>query len=227
MRHLTRLAGAALMAGGLLFILRMAPVMAVVPEDMQFPPPTPEDLARLAEIAGPAWPLAHALGLIAAVLIVAGYWGHGRALAQAGHPRVAQAAAMIATLAFGSFGAALMIDGFAVPAAPSEEVMAGRHDLALSFFGPGISAMFLAMALLSTRCLHGLIHSRWLGALGLGLAILALAAYLAGLTGPRWDRNIQISGSLMMLGFLWHVGIGAAALFGRGIKPGALSKPGP
>ncbi len=204
---------------------RMAPVFAVMPDDMTFPPETTEEMVRLAEIAGALWPLSHKMGLAAVGLFALGYWVHAHALATTGHRIVALTAALIASLAFGLFAAALVIDGFMVPAAAADftsgqvtlaEVQA-VHDRALAFFTPGVFAMFIAMGVLSSRLLHGFIHSRWLGALGMMLAILGPASWLAGWAGPNWD-NLEVGGSLMMLSFLWHLIVGIASLFGRGLR---------
>jgi|GEM_PF-6303086 len=216
-----RLGGAGMMAGGVLFFTRMAPIFPLIPEDMAFPPASTADLIRLAEIAGTLWPLSHAMGLGAVLLFTLGYWIHAEALAQASRKVIGRAAAGIATLAFGLFAVALVTDGFALSAAvsdgrPAEEIGA-IHASALRFFTPGVFIMFIAMGVLSSRMLHGFIHSRWLGGAGMAIAIAGPTAYLFGVTGPDWD-NMQIGGSLMMLAFLWHFLVGLAALFGRGVR---------
>ncbi len=227
MSGLLRLAGAGMVLGSVLFFARMGPIFAILPEGMAFPPETAADLVRLADLAGPRWQLSHAMGLVAVWLFIFGYWAHARALSDAGHKTIGAAAAIIATLAFGGFTVALMIDGFALPATISTylaspgadglDMAETTHNRALMFFTPAIFFMFVAMGVLSSRMLHGFIHSRWLGGLGMLIAIAATAAYLFGLTGANWD-NLRIGGSFMMAGFVWHLFIGIAALFGRGIR---------
>lgn len=214
-----RWAGAGMMIASVLFFTRMAPIFAVLPDDMAFPPSTGGDLARLAEIAGWRWPLSHAMGLVAICLFATGYWAHAKALTGAGRRAGAHLAAIIASFAFGLFAVALIVDGFVLPAAvPSGEARVGAvHRVALSFFTPGVFAMFIAMGVLASRLLHGFIHSRWLGAIGMVIAIAGPTAYLFGVAGPNWD-NLQIGGSLMMLAFFWHFIVGAVALFGRGAR---------
>lgn len=217
-----RVAGAGMAVGGILFFTRMAPIFAVIPEDMEFPPAGGEDLARLAEIAGTAWPLPHAMGLAGVFLFTLGYWAHATALAKAGHRIVGRAAAFIAALAFGLFSIALVTDGFVLFAAINQNAplaqISAIHANALLFFTPGVFLMFIAMGVLSSRMLHGFIHTRWLGAIGMAIAIAGPTAFLFGLTGPNWE-NMQIGGSLMMLAFLWHLLVGVAALTSRGARP--------
>ncbi len=227
MNGLLRLAGAGMALGGFLFFARMGPIFAILPEDMAFPPETAADLVRLADLAGLRWQLSHAMGLVAVWLFIFGYWAHARALGAAGHKTVGAAAAIIATLAFGGFTIALFVDGFALPstistylAAPSEyglENVDAVHARALQFFTPATFFMFVAMGVLSSRMLHGFIHSRWLGGLGMFIAVGATSAYLFGIAGENWD-NLRIGGSFMMAGFVWHLLIGFSALFGRGIR---------
>ena len=47
--------GAALVAGGVLMFSRMAPIFAILPADMAFPPETTQEMVRLAGIAGSRW----------------------------------------------------------------------------------------------------------------------------------------------------------------------------
>lgn len=224
-----KFSGAAMVAGALLFFGRMAPIFAILPDDMAFPPETATDLVRLAQLAGPRWPISHAMGLAAVSLFIFGYWGHAQALARSGHRVVGAAAAVIATVAFSAFAAALVIDGFLLseaafeyarggPDAPSLATVEAVHQRALVFFTPAVFLMFIAIGVLSSRMLHGFIHSRWLGGLGMMIAITGPTTYLFGVAGPNWD-NLQIGGSLMMLAFLWHFLVGAAALFGKGLRP--------
>lgn len=223
-----RWAGAGMALGGILIVGRMAPIFAIVPEDMGFPPVAAEDFVRLVELAGARWQFSHGLGLVAVILFIAGYWAQAGALAQAGQRIIGRVAALIATIAFGSFAVALVTDGFLFPEAamaylqgganaPSLDETSAVHDQALSFFTPAMFLMFVAMAVLSSRLLHGFIHSRWLGAFGMLVGVAGPTAYLFGITGPNWS-NIQISGSLMMLGFLWLFLIGLVSLFGRGVR---------
>ncbi len=220
-----KLAGSAFAVGAVLFFTRMAPVFAVLPDDMPFPPSSVSDTVRLVEIAGIRWRISHAMGLIAASLFIAGYWGHARVLARAGRNHIATIAAIVATLSFCLFSAALVIDGFLLSAAANAHASGGAnapllaevaaiHDRALVFFTPGVFLMFIAMGVLSSRLLHGLIHSRWLGFLGMTVAIAGPTAYLFGLAGPNWN-NLRIGGSLMMAAFLWHFLVGVAAFFGK------------
>ncbi len=223
-----KLAGAAFALGGVLFFARMAPIFAVLPDDMPFPPATTEEMVRLAEIAGARWQLSHSLGLIGAACFIAGYWGHARALSDRARNNAALAAAAIATLAFGLFAIALVIDGFAVPAtalayaaggpdAPSLAAVEAAHAGALWFFTPGVFLKFPAIGLLASQMLHGRLHSRWLGGVGMLIAIAGPTAYLIGAAGENWS-NLRIGGSLMMLAFLWHLLTGLAAMFGRGVR---------
>ena len=223
-----RWAGAGMVLGGLLFFGRMAPIFSVLPEDMDFPPTATQDLARLAELAGPGWQLSHGMGLLAVLLFTIGYWAHAHTLAVAGHTLIGKVAAATASLAFGLFAVALVTDGFVLfdvaarysaggPNAPMLDAVAALHERALRFFTPAIFLMFVAMGILSSRMIHGFVHYRWLGYAGMALAITGPTAYLFGITGPNWD-NLQIGGSLMMLGFIWHLIIGLAAVFGRGAK---------
>jgi len=216
-------------AGAILFFVRMAPIFPIIPDDMAFPPETAMELVRLAQLAGPRWQLSHAMGFVAVVLFVLGYWGHARALTRAGHHVVGTAAAIIASIAFAAFAVALFIDGFLLPetalayaageaSAPGLDAVDAVHQRALAFFTPAVFLMFIAIGVLSSRMLHGFIHSRWLGGLGMTIAIAGPTAYLFGVTGPNWD-NLQIGGSLMMLAFLWHLLTGVAAMFGKGAKP--------
>lgn len=223
-----RWAGAGMVIGGILFFGRMGPIFAILPEDMAFPPSAPEDLVRLAQLAGARWTLSHSMGLAAVGLFIAGYWAQASALAGAGHNVIGRIAALIATIAFGLFAVALVTDGFILPpnalsylaGGPDAPILAdieNIHEQALQFFTPAIFLMFIAMAVLSSRLLHGFIHSRWLGGLGMLIGIAAPTAYLFGVTGPNWN-NLQIGGSLMMLGFLWLLLIGLVSLFGKGVR---------
>ncbi len=223
-----RWAGAGMALGGILIVGRMAPIFAILPDDMAFPPEAAEDLVRLVDLAGFRWQLSHGLGFAAVILFIAGYWAQAGALADAGHRIIGRIAALIATIAFGSFAVALLTDGFLFPEAamaflaggpkaPSLVEAAGVHEQALLFFTPAMFLMFVAMAVLSSRLLHGFIHSRWLGGFGMIVGVAGPTAYLFGVTGPNWS-NMQISGSLMMLGFLWLFLIGLVSLFGRGVR---------
>lgn len=228
MKLILRLAGAALALGALLFFTRMGPIFSVLPDDMSFPPATAVEIARLAVIAGPRWPLSHAMGLIAITLFILGYWGQAFALRAAGHRLIGMIAAGVATLAFGLFAVALVIDGFSLyqtalaagiggPGAPTLDEVDAVHQRALIFFTPAVFIMFIAMGVLSSRLLHGFIHSRWLGGFGMVIAIAGPTAYFFGITGPNWN-NLQIGGSLMMLAFLWHFLIGVVSMCGRGVR---------
>lgn len=77
-----------------------------------------------------------------------------------------------------------------------EEVQ-GVHHRALMFFTPAMFFIFIAVGVLASRMLHGFIHSRWLGVLGM---------------------FIEIAGSLSMLAMVWTVLVGFAALFGCGVR---------
>lgn len=223
-----RFGGAAMALGGALFILRIGPVVASKPDDVPFPPEASADLVRLAEAAGGAWPAAHVAGLVAAALMVFGYWMHAGALAEAGRRHVGRAAAVIASLAFGLFSIALVIDGFVAygailesAAAPEDaqllDAVGAAHARAVFVYTPAMFAMFVAIGVLASRLIHGQIHSRWLGWLGQAIAILAVIAYFTGLAGPHWD-NMQIGGSLTMAAFIWQILVGLVALFGRGLR---------
>jgi len=217
-------AGAAMVAGGLLMFTRMVPIFAILPSDMAFPPESTQEMVRLAAIAGSRWQLSHIMGLAAVILFAVAYGWHANVLMRLGWKRVGLATAVIATLAFGLFGIALSIDGFVVPATIANymsatggesatlEQVAGSHSFALRFFTPGIFLMFVAMGLLSSPMLHRSIHLRWLGVIGQTIAILAVTAYMTGMTGSNWN-NLQIAGSLMMAAFAWHLLVGSRALF--------------
>ena len=223
-----RWAGAGMIIGGLVIFGRMAPIFSILPDDMAFPPTTTPDLIRLAELAGARWQVAHALGYVTVALFTLGYWAHANALAAAGHPFIGRIAAIIASLAFGLFGIALYLDGFVLPnvaqaysasgpAAPGLTHVQAAHDHALQFFTPAMFLMFIAMGVLSSRMLHGFIHYRWLGWFGMTLAVAAPTAFLFGVTGPNWN-NLQIGGSLLMMGYFWHVIVGVASLLGRSVR---------
>lgn len=216
-------AGAALVIGGLLMFTRMAPIFAILPEDMAFPPESTEEMVRLAAIAGSRWQVSHIMGLLAVFLFAIAYISHFRLLLRLGWKRLGLAMAAIATAAFGLFGVALVIDGFAVPASAQSylsaadkgsttlQQVAETHGLALSFFVPGVFLMFVAMGLLSSPMLHRSIPSRWLGIIGQIIAIAAVTAYLTGLAGPHWN-NLQVAGTLMMAAFAWHLLVGTRSL---------------
>lgn len=216
-------AGFAMLLGSILMIIRMGPVLTVLPDNMPFPPVTTAQFIELIEITGGRWQLSHIMGLLAVSLLMIGYWGHAVVLVKMKSRRIGIAAAIVATLAFGLFATALVIDGFRVPAIASDyllgvartvvtvEDVAKIHDLALSFFTPAVFLMFIAMGLLSSRMLHRFIHTRWLGGLGQLIAIGATTAYLFGVTGPNWNE-IRIGGSAMMAGFIWHVLVGLSAV---------------
>lgn len=217
-------AGAAMVAGGLLMFTRMAPIFVILPDDMAFPPETTQEMVRLAGIAGSRWQLSHIMGLAAVVLFAVAYGWHVNVLMRLGWKRIGIVLAVMATMAFGLFGIALVIDGFVVPAAIDSyvsgnggesmtlEQVAGSHQLALRFFTPGIFLVFVSMGLLSSPMLHRVIHTRWLGLVGQLLAVSAVTAYLTGVTGPDWN-NLQIAGTLMMAAFAWHLLVGSRALF--------------
>ena len=209
-----KLAGLAMTLGGMLFFIRMAPVVRAVPDNMDFPPGSDADLVRLAELAGIGWQISHALGLLAVGLFVFGYWAHRNYIKQSDSQPVSTWASWVATIAFGAFAIALVIDGFAVPAMATSDLAGEVHRLALRFFTPAIFLMFIAIGLLSSRLVHRFVHSRLLGFVGMLIAIAGPTAYLFGVTGPNWD-NLRIGGSLMMLAFLWHLLVGLSALFGK------------
>ena len=212
-----------MMLGGILMFIRMAPILAILPDNMPFPPVTTMDLVRLVEITGGRWQLSHVMGLLAVSLFIIGYWGHALVLVTLNSRRVGIAAAVIATVAFALFAIALVIDGFGVPAVADAYVsdVAGTvvtledvrnaHSRALSFFTPGVFLMFIAMGLLSSRMLHRIIYYRWLGGLGQLIAVGAVTAYLFGVTGPHWNV-MRIGGSAMMAGFIWHLLVGLSAI---------------
>lgn len=218
--------GAALVIGGVLMFTRMAPILAVLPEDMAFPPETTQEMLRLATVAGSCWQLSHLMGLAAVLLFGIAYGWHIKVLLQLGWRRVGYGLAGIATLAFGLFGIALLIDGFVVPATMENhlaatgvqqatlEQVAESHQLALRFFTPGILLLFTTMGLFSVPMLHRNIHSRWLGVTGQAIAVLAVTAYLTGITGPHWDE-MQIAGTLMLAAFAWHLLVGIRLLVAK------------
>lgn len=222
-------AGAALVAGGLLMLTRMAPIFAILPDDMAFPPQTTQEMVRLAGIAGSRWQWSHIMGLVAVLLFAGAYGWHLQVLLRSGWKRIGLAVAVVATMAYGLFGIALVIDGFVVPAtiesyvaaiggqSMSLEQVAGSHQLALRFFAPGVFLLFVAMGLLSSPMLHRVFHARWLGWAGQAIAIAAVTAYLAGLAGPHWN-NLQVGGTLMLAAFAWHLLVGARAIFSRPIS---------
>ena len=219
-------AGAAMIIGGLLMITRMVPIFAILPDDMAFPPETTQEMIRLAGIAGSRWQLSHIMGLAAVILFGVAYGWHVNALLRLGWKRIGIVLAVAATMAFGLFGIALVIDGFVVPAtidsyvsangvnATTLEQVAGSHQLAQRFFTPSMFLLFVTMGLLSSPMLHRAIHTRWLGFVGQFIAILAVTAYLTGVAGPNWN-NLQIAGTLIMAAFLWHLVVGSHALFSR------------
>ena len=134
----------------------------------------------------------------------------------------------------GLFGIALVIDGFVVPATIDSyvsgnggesmtlEKVAGSHQLALRFFTPGIFLVFVSMGLLSAPMLHRVFHTRWLGLMGQIIGVIAVTAYLTGVTGPDWNV-MQIAGTLMMAAFAWHLLVGSRALFVK--SPALLLQP--
>ena len=217
-------AGAALVLGGLLMFTRMAPIFAVLPEDMSFPPASTQEMVRLAAIAGSRWQISHLMGLVAVALFAIAYAWHVNVLLRLGWKRIGLATAAAATGAFGLFGIALFIDGFVVSAAIQRylstggtesmllEQVAEMHSLALTFFSPAIFLLFVAMGVLSSPMLHRRIHSRWLGVAGQFIAITAVVAYLTDVAGPHWN-NLQIAGTLMMAAFAWHLLVGARSVF--------------
>jgi len=226
--------GAALVIGGLLMLTRMAPILVVLPEDMAFPPETTQEMLRLATVTGPRWQLSHLMGLAAVLLFGIAYGWHVNVLIQSGWQRVGYGLAAISILAFGLFGIALLIDGFVVPATMENHLAATgvqqasleqfeeSHQLALGFFTPGIFLLFATMGLLSAPMLHRKIHSRWLGVAGQAIAVLAVTAYLTGITGPHWDE-MQIAGTLMLAAFAWHLLVGIRLLFAK--STGAQLQP--
>ncbi len=217
-------AGAALVAGGLLMFTRMAPILAVLPEDMAFPPESTQEMIRLAEIAGSGWQWSHLMGLAAVLLFAIAYGWHAQVLIRLGWKRIGLATAVAATAAFGLFAIALFLDGFIVPATIESymsaagdkpatlEQVADSHSFALRFFTPAVFLMFVAAGLLSSPMLHRVIHVRWLGIVGQAIAVIAVTAYLTGITGPDWN-NMQIAGTLMMAVFSWHLLLGSRTLF--------------
>ena len=217
-------AGAALVAGGLLMFTRMAPILVILPDDMVFPPETAQEMVRLAGIAGSRWQLSHIMGLAAVVLFAVAYGWHVNVLMRLGWKRIGIALAVMATMAFGLFGTALMIDGFVVAATIDSHVLANggqsttlaqvteSHQLALRFFTPGIFLVFVSMGLLSVPMLHRVFHTRWLGLMGQVIGVIAVTAYLTGVAGPNWNV-MQIAGTVMMAGFAWHLLVGSRALF--------------
>lgn len=217
-------AGIAMASGALLIVIRMAPIVAVIPDDMTFPPETSAELVRLVGIAGGRWQLAHIMGLFALTFLATGYWLHARVLLSLNHRRVGLVAGVISMFAFGFFAIAMVIDGFQVPAVAvaytagpgsiTLDDVTAAHDLALQFFTPGIFLMFIAMAVLSSPMLHRTIPSRWLGALGQTIGIAAISAFLFGLAGPTWN-NMQVGGLAMMAGFAWHLLVGISAIRAR------------
>ena len=219
-------AGAALVAGSLLMFTRMAPILVILPDDMAFPPETTQEMVRLAGIAGSRWQLSHIMGLAAVVLFAVAYGWHVKVLMHLGWKRIGIALAATATMAFGLFGTALAIDGFVVAATIDSHVSAHggqsttlaqvteSHQLALRFFTPGIFLMFVSMGLLSAPMLHRVFHARWLGVMGQMIGVIAVTAYLTGITGPNWNV-MQIAGTLMMAAFAWHLLVGSRALFVR------------
>jgi len=218
--------GAALVAAALLMFTRMAPIFVILPEDMAFPPETTQEMVRLAGIAGWRWQLSHIMGLAAIVLLFLAYSSHVKVLRQLGWKRIGLAIAVVATLAFGLFAIALVIDGFFVPATIASymsantdesvtiEQVTAMHQLALRFFTPGVLLVFVTMGLLSSPMLHRVFHARWLGVAGQVISIVAVTAYLTGVTGANWS-NLQIAGTLMMLAFAWHLLVGSRALLSR------------
>ena len=224
-------AGAALVAGGLLMFARMAPILAVVPEDMAFPPESTQEMVRLAEIAGSGWQLSHLMGLAAVLLFAIAYGWHAQVLIRLGWKRIGLATAVTATTAFGLFATALFLDGFILPATIESyvsaaggqpatlEQVADSHSFALRFFTPAVFLMFVAAGLLSSPMLHRVIHVRWLGVVGQAIAVIAVTAYLTGITGPDWN-NMRIAGTLMMAAFAWHLLLGSRTLFFMSKKVG-------
>lgn len=217
-------AGAAMAAGGLLMFIRMVPIFAIVPDDMAFPPETTQDLVRLVGVAAGRWQFSHLMGLLAVSLFAIAYGWHAIYLMRHGWKRIGIALAITATVAFGLFGIALVIDGFVVPAIVDSyvsanevqtttlEQVAGSHQLALSFFTPGLFLIFVTMGLLSSPMIHRVFHVRWLGFMGQIIAVSAVTAYLSGVTGTNWN-NMQIAGTLMMAALTWHLLLGSRALF--------------
>jgi len=214
-----KIVGAALVAGGLLMFIRMAPVIAIVPDDMAFPPANTEELVRLAGLAGWRWQLSHSMALVAVCFFVTAYGWHVKYLLQQGRKRIAFAVALAASLAFGLLSIALVIDGFVVPTTISNYVsledVAGSHELALRFFTPAMFFLFVSIGVLSSPMLHRTFHARWLGVIGQIIAVVAVTAYLTGVAGPNWS-NMQIGGSLMLAAFIWHILLGARAM--RGLR---------
>ena len=88
-------------------------------------------------------------------------------------------------------------------------------------FGPGArvaiaplltdTPIVLFAVLLSLPMLFREFHSRWLGIMGQIIAVTAVTAYVAGLTGPNWNE-LQIAGTLMMSAFAWNLLVGMRAL---------------
>lgn len=222
--------GVAMIVGGLLMFTRMAPIIGILPDDMAFPPQSTREMVRLAGIAGSRWQLSHIMGLAAVVLFAIAYGWHVKVLMRLGWKRIGIALAAMGTMAFGLFGTALVIDGFIVPATIDSHVLANggqsttlaqvteSHQLALRFFTPGIFLVFVSMGLLSAPMLHRVFHARWLGFMGQIIGVIAVTAYLTGITGPSWNV-MQIAGTLMMAAFAWHLLVGSRALF---IKSHAL-----
>jgi hypothetical protein len=215
--------GVAMVVGGLLMFTRMAPIFAVLPDDIGFPPETTQELIKLAAAAGSRWEVSHLMGFAAVILFTVAYGWHANFLIRLGWKRIGLGLAVISTTAFGLFAIALLVDGFYVSAtidsyvsansgrSTTLEQVAESHQLALFFFTPGILLVFVAMGLLSLPMLFREFHSRWLGIMGQIIAVTAVTAYVAGLTGPNWNE-LQIAGTLMMSAFAWNLLVGMRAL---------------
>ena len=130
-----RYAGWTMMVGATLLIIRILPVVAQIPDGVAFPPNTIEDLIDIAKTVGLAWPVSHALGFMAVLLLIAGYTLHAAHLRARGFKVISTFVFGTATLAFGLFAVALIIDGFwvynlAVDATVYPQDVRAAHDLA-------------------------------------------------------------------------------------------------
>lgn len=195
-RTMQQKAGIALLAGALISIFRVLPIVLSdgVSGD-NFPPESLHDVVFFSQLTG--WHVSHVLFLVLVPLLGFGIAQHARDTAKRGPESASLMTIIVFSLSLIAFTIAIIFDGFVLPhvAEHPDAATAGTPEAALVLFtheaasivgGTASALMLIATLFIGITQLHGSPHRR-LGTAGIAIGAISALGYVAGLL----DLNIS------------------------------------
>lgn len=218
--NMNKKAGIALIAGAVISILRVVPIVASdgVTRD-NFPPETVEDIVFFAQLQG--WHISHVLIFVLIPLFLFGISGLASEAARSGQQSAGRMAAIGTSISMGLFAIATVLDGFVLPALAEEieqnNLSPDSHTAALTLFTHETASIFGGVAsgfLLITALFIGIallkgLEVRPLGIIGVVIGLTSTIGYLTGLLAVNISDDFGRVGPLLMIMFIYLLAVGA------------------